>query len=340
MSVVLINIAAGNINNLLVNFNRIKIYRSTTGRTGVYSELTDATTRIPLEVGVTSYQYYDTAGDDTYYYKRSYFHSTTNLESELSDPVQGTNDPAFDIISVSELKTNYLFGIDLTDDNGVPYPDSMFEWYIKSAVSWVEHRLDLPLRPKSIADERHDYYKQDYESYIYIHLKEYPVTAVTKVQMVLPGDTIVQDFDTSWFQLRKDSGVLHIVPGTGGASTILFGSGGAWLPFYRNANQWVPDVFRVTYTAGFEEGQFPDDIRDVVGKVAAFGPLHIAGDLLGGAGIASQSLSIDGLSQSYNTTSSATNSGYGSRILAYNRDIKEQIPTLRKYYKGNAMVVG
>jgi hypothetical protein len=198
----------------------------------------------------------------------------------------------------------------------------------------------MPLRPKTITEEKHDFYKEDYENFIYLKLREYPVLSVSRVQMVLPGETLVHDFDSSWFQLRKDSGVLHVVPGTGGASTILFGAGGSWLPFVRASNRFVPDVFRVTYTAGFEPGELPFDIRDVVGKVASMGPLHIAGDLIAGAGIASQSLSIDGLSQSIATTSSATNSGYGSRIVNYYKDIKGQIPTLRSYYKGAAMVVG
>lgn len=340
MSVVTINISAGNIDTLLINFDQIKVYRSTTGRTGSYPEVTTAVTRIALEAGVTTYQYHDTSGDPSYYYKRSFFHSVTGVESELSDPVQGSNDPALDIISVAELKTNYLYGIDLTDDNGIPYPDSMYEWYIKSAVSWVEHRLDLPLRPKSVSAEKHDFYRDDYENYIYLKLREYPVLSVTQVQMVLPGESIVHDFDSSWFQLRKDSGVLHIVPGTGSASTIVFGAGGAWLPFVRASSRFVPDVFRITYTAGWEDGQLPYDIRDVVGMTAALGPLHIAGDLLGGAGIASQSLGIDGLSQSFSTTSSATNSGYGARALAYGKSLKEMIPMIRRYYKGNSMVVG
>jgi len=107
---------------------------------------------------------------------------------------------------------------------------------------------------------------------------------------------------------------------------------------HRN-NRFVPDVFRVDYTAGFEAGKVPADIIDLIGKKASFGPLNIAGDLLGGAGIASQSVSVDGLSQSFNTTSSATNAGYGARLVQYSKEIKELLPMLEKYYKGIRMVV-
>jgi hypothetical protein len=72
---------------------------------------------------------------------------------------------------------------------------------------------------------------------------------------------------------------------------------------------------------------------------ASLGPFHVFGDLIGGAGIANVSLSMDGLSQTIGTTSSATNAGYGARIINYLKQLKEQIPLLRRYYKGLRMVV-
>lgn len=339
MSVINLKIVVSSVETVMETFDKIKVYRSTTGLSGSYAEITDVSTRIALVASTSVYEYQDTAGDPTYYYKTSYYNSVSTLESSLSDGVQGEGDPALHIVSVEELKTYYLFGVDLTDDEGTPYPDALYEWYIKSAVSWVEHRLDLPLRPKCVTTEKHDFVWDDYQDYVYLRLREYPVIEVSQVQMVLPSNSVVHTFDTDWFQLRKDSGVLHIVPGTGSAGTVVFGSGALWYPLSRITRRFVPDVFRVDYTAGFESGEVPADIKDVVGKVASFGPLNIAGDLLGGAGIASQNLSIDGLSQGFNTTSSATNSGYGARILQYNKEIKEQIPTLRRYYKGISMAV-
>lgn len=58
----------------------------------------------------------------------------------------------------------------------------------------------------------------------------------------------------------------------------------------------------------------PMDLINLTGKLATFGPLGIAGDLILGAGIAAQSIGVDGLSQSISSTSSATNAGYGARI--------------------------
>ncbi len=83
----------------------------------------------------------------------------------------------------------------------------------------------------------------------------------------------------------------------------------------------------------------PPVLVELVGKYASFGPLNIAGDLLGGAGIASQNISLDGLSTGFSTTSSATNSGFGARLLIYRGEIKDWIPTLMRYYKGPKLVV-
>jgi hypothetical protein len=80
-------------------------------------------------------------------------------------------------------------------------------------------------------------------------------------------------------------------------------------------------------------------IRDIIGMKAAMGPLNIAGDLIAGAGIASKSISLDGLSQSISTTSSATNAGYGSRIIQYTKQIDGMMEGMRERYQGINMVV-
>lgn len=248
-----------------------------------------------------------------------------------------TIETALDVISVDDLKLFYLFGLDLTDDTGTPMPDRLYEHFIKSAVDWVEKRLDIPIIEKSITEERHDYFKEDYNSYIWLETREYPVIAVTEVKMVMPGEVTTQTFDDDWIHLREESGQINIVPGTGGPSNTLFLANGEWLPYFNGRGRHIPDVFRITYRAGFET--VPANIIDIVGKVASYGPLNIAGDLLGGAGIASQSLSIDGLSQTFNTTSSATNAGYGARLLQYSKEMKEAIPTLARYYKGLRLTI-
>jgi hypothetical protein len=330
MSTIKIKWTVDEIANVLLNFDVERVYRSTTGESGVYTVLDT----VALVAGQEDYEYDDTSGDTSYYYKTSHYNTSTTEESDKSDPysVASAQDPALSVITVDELKELYLFGLDLSDDTGTEMPDSLYEHFIASAVDWVEKRLDIPLIQKDITEEPHDYYREDYEQYIWLETQEYPVISVSEVKMVMPGEASIQTFDSDWIHLREEAGQIQIVPGTSGPANTLFLANGQWLPYFYGRNRFIPDVFRVTYSAGFST--IPPQLKDIVGKVASFGPLNIAGDLLGGAGIASQSISIDGLSQTFNTTSSATNAGYGARILAYNRELKDVIPTLQRYYKG------
>ena len=81
------------------------------------------------------------------------------------------------------------------------------------------------------------------------------------------------------------------------------------------------------------------NIVEIVAKKAALGPLNLAGDLIAGAGIATKSISLDGISQSIGTTSSATNAGYGARIIQYQKQIDNAMKDLRNHYVGIQMVV-
>lgn len=67
--------------------------------------------------------------------------------------------------------------------------------------------------------------------------------------------------------------------------------------------------------------------------LAAMLPLNIAGDLLLGAGIASQSIGIDGLSQAIASTASATSAGYGARLINFNTELKSVMKSLRAKYR-------
>lgn len=333
-TVIKLKIEVDELDNVLQSFDRIKVYRSTDGINGTYTEITTAVTRIQLVQGVSSYEYDDTAGATTYWYKTAYFNSLSGLESSLSDPSLGDDPSVANVLTISELKEIFLFGLDLTDDAGNPFPDSMFEWGIRSAIAFLERRLDIRITKRVFVDERYDYYRGDYLYWTVIKLRESPVISVEGVRVTWPSNTTVIDFPTEWIQLRPDVGHVNIVPTSGTLSQVLFTAGGSFLPLVASGRHYVPNILSVDFTAGFEDGEVPQDIRDAVAKLAAFAPLNVAGDLIVGAGIASKSIGIDGLSQSINTTSSATNAGYGARLTQYEKELKRAIPVLEKYYKG------
>ena len=315
-----VTIAESDVNSVMISFDMIQVFRSVNGLSGVYTEITAPGTRPRLETNKTQYEYIDKEGAVDYYYKYRYFNSVTNSFDTFSDAERGEPDPALNVISIQELKDIYLWGVDLTNDQGVPYPTSMYAWYIKAAVDWLEKKLDIPIIPRTYTDERHDFFKDDYNKYIWLKLTHSPVIAVNECKLVLPGEQVVKVFEKEWLHIQRFDGQLQMVPGTGTAGTILLGASGAWIPLIYGNNKFIPDAFRVNYECGFgrpsnpngvtvqdpELDQIPSNIRHLVGMLSAIGPFNVAGDMIAGAGIASTSIGIDGLSQSVSTTACFT----------------------------------
>lgn len=81
----------------------------------------------------------------------------------------------------------------------------------------------------------------------------------------------------------------------------------------------------------------PSALVKAILLVAAILPLDVAGDLIAGAGIAEQSISVDGLSQNIRTTSSATNAGYGARILSFQKQLQTLMLSLKSQFKTNGV---
>ena len=350
---IFIDIQETDVNLVMANFDEIQVWRSTSGASGPWAEVSEFGTRVRLVTDKTEYRYTDQDGSKEYYYKFRYYNSQTQAFDVFSSAERGAPDPALQILSIEELKDIYLFGVDLTDDRGVPYSNQMLAHYIRSAVDWMEKKLQIPILPRRYVDECHDYFREDYNKFIWLKLSNSPVIGVEEVKLVLPGEQVVKVFEKDWIHLQRFDGQLQMVPGTGTAGTILLGASGAWLPLIYGNNRFIPDVFRVTYEAGFgrpsnpnavsrpdpELDTFPANVKHAIGMVSSYGPLNVAGDLIAGAGIASTSIGIDGLSQSVSTTASATNSGYGARILMYRGELKDLLPTLIKYYHGAKLAV-
>lgn len=337
-----ITIRVNNVAAVRQHYDKIQVFKTSTVLAdgtpddSTYVEVTTADTRLALVEASEAYVFIDPNGLASEFYAIRYYNSRTGDQSGFSGYQMGVSDPALELFPVDTLKSVYLFGLDLTNDEGEPYPDALFQFYIRQAVQFVQDKLDIDLLPKEYVDEAHDFHKRDYNAYVWTKLDHVPVIEVTRARLVLPTEAQVVDFAASSFQVDKNAGHLEIVPGSG---QITLGQTGAFLPLVFGGQDYLPRALRVTYKAGFLNGNVPMDIVHAIGMLASFGPLNTAGDLIVGAGIASTSLSIDGLSQSVNTTSSATNSGYGARIIQYQKELKDLWPTLRRRYHPVNMVV-
>jgi len=76
------------------------------------------------------------------------------------------------------------------------------------------------------------------------------------------------------------------------------------------------------------------NIAELVAMKASIGILTVLGDILYQPGVASSSLSLDGISQSFSLTRSAQGGAYSGRIKQYEERIDRELGLLKKRYQG------
>ena len=238
------------------------------------------------------------------------------------------------------LKRAFLAGIDVTDDYGNEYPDELWEVTINAALEMMQIELGTSLCEVKSYDERYDVTFGDWGRAYQTQLNHGYVRSITSVEFKV-ADVSTIKIPLSWVYVRDvDQSIIEIIPGLQAPQFINFT--GAYGGFYLNGRHFdarTPAYLRVQYTAGFEEPDYPMPAlaKMAIGWIASGLPLDTAGDLIAGAGIASFSVSMDGLSQSIGTTSSATNSGYGARILSYMKQLDRYLPVLKRQFRGLPM---
>lgn len=273
--------------------------------------------------------------------------------------------PLTNIPSVAEMRNRWCFGLPLTQANGASMADEDIRDIILNNVADVEKRLGVYLKPTTIVcnpEERGlvqgvdfdvrehamDYDVNSYINYGFLQLRRRPVQSIEGLKMVLPNGLVIVDFTLNptmrqWIKLDYDNGQVNLVPYAGDPTLFaLLGGTNTAYPFVTGSiNANVPSMFYVDYTAGYGVNLIPREISAIVAKLSACDILGIAGEALL-AGVASMSTSIDGLSESYSTTASATNTTYGAHIYQYQKDIEEFFdPTKgggRSYYRGITMI--
>jgi len=167
-------------------YDQIEVHRSTSA-SGVYTEITAAGTRIELQRGVSLYTHFDDAGTRTNWYKSRFRNSKTAALSGFSDPVLGDEaEELSGIMTVEDLKAIYLFGVDLTDGKGNTFPDIMFDFAIRAAISWFETQLAMDLRP-TLQDEYLDYDYRRFQNWGIVQLSRYPVITFTELSLNFPS---------------------------------------------------------------------------------------------------------------------------------------------------------
>jgi hypothetical protein len=296
------------------------------------------------------------------------------------------------------LKETFLLGVDLTLDDGSPYPEAIFTTALRQAERELADELGLSFNGQTYA-ERYDKEPDSAGAWWPIRTQQRPLESIERLELVYGQSSTRAELPTTWATITEPlAGQAHIIPTTEGSASyftmsglpVILGLGGLSSAIY------VPAYFNIRYKAGFrrERGELtiaagetsaratfsaplvgryevelsdadaytsertpeglevsidtpraepltltytadtlPPDIVRAIALKASLLALNVAGDLIAGAGIAQASISADGLSQNIATTASATNAGYGARVLQFEREYEALLRTLKATYR-------
>lgn len=271
------------------------------------------------------------------------FPQHNNMDGKKTEP----------IVTVAQLRATWLFGVKVRDkETGQDYSDEAYQNAIDTAIGLLETYLDISIGPVRNYKEYKDYNINDYTEWGYFQLDNFPVDSVKSVKLVYyrDEDGMVDENQSltipqGWLRVNAHDGLIRLVPNGKMPGGLQYGNGGFFPYLFRQ--QKVPHAWEITYDFGFCTGMVPVLLNQAISMIAGIIVLITAGHLILGAGIAGTSISLDGLSQSINTTQSAENSGFSSTI----KDISDKLygttkddpfailKMLKNYYKGSTMTI-
>lgn len=210
------------------------------------------------------------------------------MDSEKQVPV--LTDDRF---SIEYLKDNFLFGLNLRTSTGEPFPDGLLSHHLNAAIQYASGLLDIVITPSDF-EEEHDYYADDFTNWGFLRLFKKPALSLKEVNIMF-ADSKLTEIPKSWLKLTKNSSMVRLVPNLGTVDALIITADGSLMqPFW--GCKHYPQMWKISYRAGFEN--IPYDLADFIYKKATINIIQVWYNMFYLGRGASESLNIDGLSQS------------------------------------------
>lgn len=240
------------------------------------------------------------------------------------------------VISPSELIDMYLTGIPLCYPDGASITMDSIKQKILSAQKQIENLLSIKFAKQKMM-ETADFIREEFFRWGFVKTV-FPINKPLKLNGYINNIQQVQ-YPDSWLSVMKNNDStkfrnLYLIPNTDGgavmsATSFVFSGITPHMGFF--GTDFIPNYWRIEYCTGWDE--VPMDLVAAVGKAAAIPILAIAGDLIYGVGIGNQSISIDGISQSYSTTKGQAGA-FAGRVKQYTEEFNIQWQELKAEYRG------
>jgi hypothetical protein len=251
-----------------------------------------------------------------------------------------------EICTPDDLRHTWVWGNDFKATNGELFSDNQIRYFVDMAVAEMERQLNITIkkvRVRSKAEERGLIKGEDYDveeslyEFKYSKIAKYgkivtrrrPIIRLNRLNILSRFNAVRSLLER--VVIEKTKGVLKLLERPLRPTETIRGIQEA-INMYGTETLNMYLFYEIDYDAGFETAtDVPLDLRSAISKSAAIGLLNSVGDGLM-AGFSSSSLSMDGMSESFSSTQSATSAYFGARIKQYEGELKEFIESTRRKY--------
>jgi hypothetical protein len=238
------------------------------------------------------------------------------------------------IPDAENVKSTKLFGIPLISAfTAETMADSTITEFIASAISEIEHTLDLYITPVQFT-ERHDYARHEFTwNYNFMKLNHPNILSVEKLELSFSNAAEIGfvQFPMEHLHVMPQEGTVQLVPafGTSVSGFLLSAFSGTQFHALRavGMNEF-PGGIRVTYTAGFALDKVPAALVELIRVKTALKTLSALGPVLFTQN--SVSVGIDGVSQS---TSNGGPQFLATRIGDLEKEEEKLLAAVKGYYQ-------
>lgn len=245
------------------------------------------------------------------------------------------------IINASELMENYLFGIPTCTTDGRKLSAQAIKKQISAAQQRIETLFSIKLN-RQVIEESKDFVRQEWNTWGYVK-STYPVAYPDNMKGFI-NDACQVNYPKEWLSIKKNENVavwrnVHVIPNSSsdkGAEmsqhSIIYNGVYPHLGWF--GKNYIPNYWRLKYITGWNAEEVPEDLMDLINKIAAINVLCIIGSYLYGVAMSSLSVSLDGVSQNIPLTRGGKYGMFSDRIQMYIDDINNIMENAKYIYKG------
>jgi hypothetical protein len=245
--------------------------------------------------------------------------------------------------NTTEIIYGFISGLRLNDSKVSSFlAQGSIRNKILSAQQKIENELSLKFWEQKYF-ERIDYTYLDWRSWGYVRLSQM-IKHVYKFRGFLADNQQV-NYPITWMAIRRMSDERQLsrnlnIVATGQQTAGIPGNAIAigMIPFMGAIGiQNIPNYWQIDYLTGFKNT--PGELQELLGKLSSIPILTDLQDIVFTPGIASKSISYDGLSETVSTTRAGEHGIYAARLKAYEKYVETEMPKMRDYYVGIQSIV-